>query len=237
MFFSKTRQKRGDVSANRDLASLKACLQDAWRFGHIEGNPAQRVKMLREPAPRTRIFDEGEWAPLLGAIANLRDPYQRAGLFLLFSTGCRLSEALNLKWEDVDLEVGTMRLPSPKSGKPQAIPLPAPVTAYLRHLHRLGSYVVAGRHPDKPRVDLKRAWLAVCMKAEVHGNIHDVRRTVGTRLARRFGVEVAQHILRHSTPGVTWKHYVVGQDKELRHALDATAKEGGLGKVLAFAKD
>ena len=203
VFFNRTRQQRGDVSANRALASLRACLQDAWRLGYIEGNPAQRVKLLREPPPRTRVFDEGETERLLAAIAKLQDPYQKAGMILMFSTGCRLSEALRLRWEDVDLELETMRLPSPKSGRPQAIPLPAPVTAFLKKLPRLGAYVVAGRYLNKPRVDLKRAWLAVCMEARVKGNIHDVRRTVGTRLAQRFGVEVAQHILRHSTPGVT----------------------------------
>lgn len=258
VFFNRTRKDRGDTSANRALASLKTCLQDAWRLGHLESNPAQRVKMLREHPPRTRVFDDREWARLLGAIAKLEDPFQRVGLVLLFSTGCRLSEALNLKWEDVELETGTMRLPSPKSGKPQAIPLPAPVVPYLKRLRKVGPYVVAGRNPDKPRVDLKRAWAKTVkgarkeeekewLKAHPDGpeppegflagaNLHDVRRTVGTRLARRFGVEVAQHILRHSTPSITWRHYVVGQDQEMRRALTTMAEEGGIAKVIPFAK-
>ena len=237
VFFNSTRHERGDVSANRALASLKACLQDAWRLGHIQANPALRIKMTREPPPRTRVFDENEWGRLLSAIPKLSDPYQKAGVILLVSTGCRLSEALRLRWEDLDMETRTMRLPSPKSGKPQAIPLPAAVIGFLKTLHRKGDYVVAGRYSDKPRFDLKRAWTTVCKEAEVRGNIHDVRRTVGTQLAQRFGVEVAQHILRHSTPSITWRHYVVGQDQEMRRALETNSKERGLGKVLSFSRE
>jgi integrase len=236
VFFERTREQRGDVSANRALASLRACLQTAWRLGYIEANPAGRVKPLREPPPRTRVFNDDETRRLLDAIAALKDPHAKAGLLILFATGARLSEVLNLRWEDVDLDGCFIRLPNPKSGKPQSIPLARPLRDYLAALSRVSTYVVAGKNPSEPRHDLKRAWKAVTTAAGVAGNIHDIRRTVGTRLASQYGLEVAQHVLRHSSATTTWRHYVSAQDKDLRHALEGVNATSGVARVLQFQK-
>ena len=232
IFFERTREARGDTSANRALASLKTCLGTAWRLGYIEANPALRVKPLREPAPRTRVFSEDEQRRLLAAVAHLKDPSAKAGMALLFSTGCRLSEALGLRWQDVDLNAGVLRLPNPKSGKPQSIPLPAPVGGFLKTLPKASAYVVAGRYPDRPRADLKGAWGAVTTESGVKGTVHDIRRTVGTNIASKYGLETAQHILRHSSPNVTWRHYVQAKDNDLRRALEGLAEDSGLDNVL-----
>ena len=89
-------------------------------------------------------------------------PFAGAALRLLLFTGCRLREILHLRWEHVDLERGLLFLPDSKSGR-KTIILNAPAMAVLNGLDRLGSYVVPGDDPEKPRADLKRPWEAVAV--------------------------------------------------------------------------
>jgi len=55
--------------------------------------------------------------------------------FLLY-TGCRLSEALRLRWSDLNLDESFAYVGRTKSGEPRAVHLPAVVGAALANLHR-----------------------------------------------------------------------------------------------------
>ena len=104
-------------------------------------------------------------------------PFAAAAIRLLLFTGCRLREILHLRWENVDLERGLLFLPDSKSGRKTVI-LNAPAMAVLTGLKRIGSYVVPGDGPEKPRADLKRPWEAVARRAGLEGvRLHDLRHT------------------------------------------------------------
>jgi hypothetical protein len=55
-------------------------------------------------------------------------------------------------------------LPTPRQGRKTVI-VNAPALAVLTGLDRIGSYVVPGDDPEKPRADLKRPWEAVARRA------------------------------------------------------------------------
>src|SRR5262245_50055780 len=82
-------------------------------------------------------------------------PFAAGPLRLLLFTGCLLREILHLRREHVDLERGLLFLPDSKTGRKTVI-LNAPALAVLAGLERLGSCVVPGNDPEKPRKDLKR---------------------------------------------------------------------------------
>ncbi|HQR66959.1 MAG TPA: integrase arm-type DNA-binding domain-containing protein, partial [Thermoanaerobaculia bacterium] len=166
---------RGDVEAlfqklgrehptngNRWLQSIRPLFAEAVREGLLASNPAEGVKRFLENPPRDRVLTDDEMKHVLDAIAGEKDVYARLALFLLVETGARLSEALRAKWEDLDLDAGTWRIPSPKAGHPQVVPLSRSIVAKLKRLPRLGSYVVAsqsaGKPGEKPRFDLKKPW-------------------------------------------------------------------------------
>jgi integrase len=211
------------TTGNRFLASVRACLQAAWRLDMIPSNPAMKVKAMPEPDPRTRTLTDKEFAKLIDAIAATKDQYHKTAFILLLWTGARMSEVLNARWGDIDLEAASWRIASTKSGKPQTIPLLPEVVASVRETPRTDSpFVVASpKSTVAPRYDLKRAWVKLLDAAEVEGvHIHDLRRTFGLHVAKASGLHVASKLLRHSDIRVTERHYApLGLD-DLRGSLE-----------------
>jgi len=232
------------TAANRWLASVRACLQHAWRLDKIASNPAMKVRPLPEPDPRHRILSDDEFMALVKAVSKLKDRWARGALMVLIETGCRLSEILKAKWVDVDLDEMVWRIPRPKSGKPETLPLAPATVDVIRDLPRqLGNpYLIPGRKPGAHRVDLKDAWDAVREAAglvEVIGEgddakvvgtarLHDLRRTFGYHVAKAAGLATASRLLRHSDVRVTERHYARLETDDLRAGLAKRAE------VLAF---
>ena len=96
---------------------------------------------------------------------------------MLIFTGARLREILDLKWENVDLERGLLLLPDSKTGRKTIVLNEAAIDILKAH-PKLGSYVIAGDNPDRPRTDLKKPWAAICKHAALEGvRLHDLRHT------------------------------------------------------------
>ncbi len=219
--FKDTADSISKVTANRWLASVRACLQDAWRKDLISSNPAMKVKSYPENLPRDVVLNDDEFKRVLEAIDNLKDQHARAAVTLLIQTGARLSEVLRAEWKHIDFEQRTWRIPSTKSGRPQTMPIPPETIAMLKHLPRKGPYIIPGRKENHPRSDLKGPWKKIQDAAEVpHIHIHDVRRTFGLHIARKAGLHIASKLLRHTDIRVTERHYAPLGIDELRDALD-----------------
>jgi integrase len=128
-------ETRGRIQANRAYASWRACFQAAVRAGHINENPCARVKKFPENPPRQRTFSSEELDALVVALEAL--PLREQAFFkLLIETGCRKSEALAARWEDVDTAGRLWTLRSPKAGRLQVIPLPPTTAQMLDELKR-----------------------------------------------------------------------------------------------------
>ena len=120
---------------------------------------------------------EGQHLPKPKSRFTKIGPSTAAAIRLLLFTGCRLREILHLKWDQVDLERGLLFLADSKTGRKTVI-LNAPALAVLTGLGQLGSYVVPGEDPERPRADLKRPWEAVAKRAGLEGvRLHDLRHT------------------------------------------------------------
>lgn len=221
------------VSANRWAACVRACFEKAVLEGHLERNPAKGVAFFLE-TPRERTLTDAEMTALLEAVMLEQDVHARAGLRLLVESGCRLSEILTLKWDDVDLEAGTLTLRTPKAGRPQVAPISKHTIAMLKRLPHVGLYVVAGREDEKPRADLKGPWgraLSLAAKKAptiTNAHVHDLRRTMGKIVARQSGLHLASKVLRHTSIKITEKHYSPMDLAEIRAAVERR------GKTLAF---
>ncbi len=102
------------------------------------------------------------------AAANGGNVYGLAGIRLLIFTGCRKSEILTLKWEEVDFENCCLRLPDSKTGK-KVVMLGAPALDILNSLPRIqkNPYVLPGKKKGQHLVGLPRVWDRIRKSADL----------------------------------------------------------------------
>lgn len=211
-----------------ELERLGAALREAetsgipWEIDEAEPN----VKHLAKPEKRfTKV-----------------SPFAAAAIRLLLFTGCRLREILHLRWDHVDLERGLLFLADSKTGRKTVI-LNAPAIAVLTSLQRLGSYVIAGNDPEKPRADLKRPWEAVARRAGLSGvRLHDLRHTYASFGAGGgLGLPIIGKLLGHTQASTTQRYAHLDHDP-LRRASEqiggqiAAALEGEKGGAVLYFK-
>lgn len=226
--------EKGSTTANRWLASVRACFSEAVRQDMIEANPAVGIALFREAPPRQRTLTDEELTAALAAIDRL-ETFERSALLLLVETGARKSEVLRARWADVDLDKATWTLPSPKAGRPQAIPLTEDTVELLRSIPRVGPYIIPGRRLDQPRADLKDSWEQVRAEAGLTDvTIHDLRRTFGLAAARKVGIFAASKLLRHSSVRVTEQVYAPVTVEDFR--TDAETLRESRSKVLPMRR-
>jgi integrase len=225
------------VEANRCIETLRA----AWRWADRQGllpdgvqDPTGRVKRFREKG-RDRWLRREELERLIEATDQEAGPYVRAAVRLLLMTGLRKNELLSARWTNVDLERGEILLPETKSGAAQTRLLPSPAVQILRELPRyqrnpyvFPSPVKRGAH----RLDFKAQWSRIRERADLDDvTLHDLRRTAGSFMAQSgVPLQVIQHVLGHSHPGVTKLYARIASENE-RDALETLADS--LGELLA----
>jgi integrase len=135
----------------------------------------------------------------------------------LFLTGCRLNEACDMRWQDVDLHTGLWTIPITKQDKVHVVPLPQQALARLRELlsvknlvqHAVSAALVFTNTRGGKLVNWDRATKAVHRASSTSGwHRHDIRRSVAS-LMGDIGVpphviEVSLgHVLRSSSDGST----------------------------------
>ena len=88
-------------------ATLRAALEDAVREDLVPRNVAKLVRLSTPERPETRILTVDEGRMLLKAT---RDDRLFAALVVLLLLGLRRSEALGLRWADVDFDAGVLHV-------------------------------------------------------------------------------------------------------------------------------
>ncbi len=213
------------VSGNRWLASIRACLQEAWRRELIEVNPAMRVRANSVTSERDRVLTDEEYIRFRNAIDQIESVSSRAIFILLTETGARLSEVLNAKWKDIRFDLDRWILPDTKSNRKQHIPLNDSLVKVLKSIPREGEYLISGREKGSKRKDVKRTFSKILKISGIEDfHIHDIRRTFCVQIIKVAGVNVASKLLRHSDIRVTTKHYSPEGDEALINSMNKRAE-------------
>ena len=124
-------------SIDKALVYLKKALNAAKKLDLLPPgweNPVGKVRRPKYNNRRTRVLSPEEWAILEPVLRKMGSEIYGASLFGLF-LGLRRSEILALRWEDVDLRQGVIRLPKEKDlEESRVLPLPEPIRAFLESL-------------------------------------------------------------------------------------------------------
>jgi integrase len=132
------------VHTHRKVMShfLKWCVQS----GHLKMRPEIQIpKFAKKPVRQREILSEDEVKLLFKHLRPDATLYH--AMYLLM--GMRNSEILKLKWENVNLETGALRVhkSTNKSKKPRVLPINAWVLALLKAQPRKNEYVFPTRTP------------------------------------------------------------------------------------------
>jgi integrase/recombinase XerD len=167
------------------------------RFAVLEGlTPADPAAAVRPPSPAKRLpkalplHDVERILDAAGAPGTSLAVRDRALLEVLYGTGARISEAVGLDLDDLDLGEGTVLLRG-KGGKERLVPIGSYACAAVE------GYLVRAR-PELAGVG--RGTPALFLNARGGRLSRQSAWTVLTRAAERAGVsaEVSPHTLRHS---------------------------------------
>lgn len=228
---------RAPGTVNRYLSAMRA----AWNWARAAGLVPQDLLwpsrlMLPEPKGRTRYLNDGELAALLKAAEQ--SPVLYGAIVVSLATGVRQGELLRLKWADVDLEGGSVRVLETKNATPRAVHVPSAAVEALRALKRapvVGQHVftTADGQPLTKRT-LRPLWTAARAEAKLTNfRWHDLRHSCASYLAQNGAtlLEIGA-VLGHKSPAMTqrYAHLVAGAAVTGHAALNAKltgAKQDG----------
>ncbi len=210
------------ATLDRELALLKRIVSYAVECARLPSNPLAHVKPLRRPNVRQVYIDDATFAELVAAAS----PDLRPILVLAYDTGMRQGEIMNLRWSQVDLEAGIVRLGAEdtKTRRARSVYLTARALETLRRLPRRPGtdHVFASSREETWLVDV-RGLFARARSAIGRPDLwfHDCRRSFVTN-ARRQGVpeSVVMKMSGHRTRSV-FDRYSVVEDHDLRAAVKA----------------
>lgn len=186
-------------TANKVLAMLSVLFA---QHGRRHDNPAAGIPRYREE-PRQRVLSIAELRRLREAIEVEHEPWR--GFFMLaMLSGARRGALQRMRWDDVDLDAATWRIPAEwsKNRRVLTVALASEAVAILRGLYgvRGGSpWVFPSSSKAGHLTEPKKAWARIAKRAGIGGAvIHDLRRTLGTAVAADGGSPaIIQAVLGH----------------------------------------
>lgn len=195
------------TSTNALRTSLRVFFRYCAEAGYLRENPARLVRRARCSPPPPRALTEAEVECLLGAVdagegeAARRDA---ALIRLMLGTGLRLSSALALRTDDVDLEHGEMRVHTTKGDRPLALPLSPTAVRDMRvytSAHPPGLLFPGGNGEALSRRQAARRLAIWAERAGLVGRAtaHALRHTFATALYAQTGGDLllVQQALGH----------------------------------------
>ncbi|MGB9866751.1 MAG: tyrosine-type recombinase/integrase [Bacillota bacterium] len=231
---------------------IHGALKQAVKNKLVRHNVSEAVTLPRIKRREIKTLTPEEQARFLEVlVADRLGP----AFLLLLGTGMRRGELLGLRWQDVDLDEGTVCirrelvwtkegpvLQEPKTEKShRLVPLPVPVwEALRRHKARMeaeGNYgpsafvfCTSNGNYIIPR-NFNRKFYELCRKAGIEGvNLHALRHTFATRLLEQGeNIKVVQELLGHSKISTTadiYSHVVMEVKRQAVSRLDNLLSDG-----------
>ena len=216
------------ATVNRYTALIRRIFNLAIRWEVLTGrNPAQHADMTHEQG-RERFLTAMETRRLFQALDQEPSRTAASCIALLALTGARKSEALNMRWEHVDLDRRMWKVPRSKSGRTRHIPLSDAAVAVLTAQPRSSDcpWVFPGEVEGRPLENVRKCWDRVKKAAGLDADlrIHDLRHSFASTLVNhgRPIYEVAE-ILGHSQISTT-RRYSHFQNERLVDAANIAGR-------------
>lgn len=218
--------------ANRMIVNLKTIynLCKRWKIPGAETNPAECLKVPNPNNMRERYLTQEELKRLREALDTCGNPQLKHLVNLSLLLACRKRELLDARWEFVDFERRTLRVPVSKSGKARNIPLSSAAITILKQLPRWKDcpWVIPNPETRKPYGNLYYPWAKVRSAAGLDDvRWHDLRHSAASALVQaNVPIYTVARILGHSTVQHTARYSHLA-DETLLSAVETAANALG----------
>ena len=219
-----------------------------WCVGHgiLEVNPVADLDMPAEASKRDRVLTDKELVVAYRRAGDLGFPFGPL-VQLLILTGARRGEIGGLRWSEIDLGEGAIKLigARTKNGEPHRIPLSAPALEVVNEIPRIVGSDFVFSTTNRSSV---RGWSKTRKRlGDGDWTIHDIRRTVATGLQKQgVSLQVIEAVLNHvsgSRGGIVGVYQRHSFDEEKAAALEAWGAHvmalvhgSARGKVVAYRR-
>lgn len=226
---------RTPAAANRMVGSLSAMfsMAESWDIVPEGTNPCRGMDLYRT-GKAERFLTEAEFKRLGQTVTDMEadgkiQPGSAAAIRLLMLTGCRCNEILRLRWDEVDLERGELRLQDSKTGQ-RTVPLSpaaARVIAARPRAHD-DTWVIPGKHKGRPLSKMDRAWSRVRKRAGLEDvRLHDLRHSFASRaLALGESLPMISKLLGHAQIQTTARYAHLAEHSVRKSAARIAASIG-----------
>ncbi|MBW1992357.1 MAG: site-specific integrase [Deltaproteobacteria bacterium] len=210
------------ATVNREIACLKTIFNKAIRDGKAERNPTKGVKLLREHNKRDRVLSPEEYSRLLDHCP----PHLAPVVKLAYHTGMRQGEILGLKWGQVELKGGFIRLTpdQTKTAEGRLVPLPPELVEMFRAMPRGLPQTPVFTYKGQGVAEMKRSFKTAVKRAGIEDfTFHDLRHTFTTNAVRAgVPIPVIMEITGHKSLAM-FKRYANPTPEDLKAAVSRLA--------------
>jgi len=229
--------KKTPAAANRVMRVLRALFnfanqeyEDEKGKGLFPDNPVHRLshqRLWNQIRRRTGVIKQHQLKEWLEATEELPKltrfgAIQRDYLQFVLFTGFRRSEALTLKWKDIDFEDKSINLPKTKNGQPLVLPMSSYIFELLvRRFHsHENEYVFSGCYGNDHLIEPKKGIIKITSITGIQFTLHDLRRTFIT-IAESLDISpyTVKRLVNHSTKNDVTAGYIVWNPERLRKPI------------------
>jgi integrase len=225
-------ERGAPVMARNVLSFTKTFFKWCVARDLLDNSPAAMVEaktLIGEKRVGKRVLSNDDIVAFWEATERLRYPF--GPLFcLLLLTGCRVNEIARARWREINGSVLTIPPERFKSDTQHLVPLTKEALALLNEIPRFtkGDYLFSTTFGEKPVSGFSKAKarLDQLMVNSQPFKLHDLRRTVRTRLASlKVPDSVAEMLLGHGRKGLQRVYDQHSYETEMREAMDLWANQ------------
>lgn len=211
------------ITINRYIEVISKAFNMAIDNEWISKSPIKKGAKFAQKNYVVRSLSEKEEKRLLKVLSTPEYEYLKGIVIVALNTALRRQNILDLTWEQIDLTGRVIEITENKSNKHILKPINDTLYEYLTSIpeEKRNGYVFINYYTGKKCKEIKRAWKTAKEKANLTDfRFHDLKHTVGTRLAEKcVPVPVIKEVLDHSDIKTTMR-YVHTADKQILSAMN-----------------
>ena len=171
---------------------------------YIDKNPCAGIKKLNELSRLKTLSDDD----IQKLINNATNKLTKDLITFLIYTGCRKGEALNLKWDDVDLKINVIAIKGTKTKYDRYIPISKPLKVLLRGVDKNQDCLYVFNSNGAKIGNFRKSFMTACKNAGLKDlHIHDLRHVFASKMVMNgTSLYITGELLGHRTTQMTKRY-------------------------------